>query len=211
MDYEKTNGAFIKHLKLAHDFFTYEDYFYATHPLEVCCICGVNRKKFIGNVQKDICSNKDCGIKKISIATSNYQKTNTNHNFSKKESREKVKQKQSFNKEHKIGYLYSTKHKERTSIFFTELNKINNPMKKESNKRKMKERKTGVALSDDHKSKISIGLTRFLENLTPEEFNLRMVNTSKIVDGEDFLKYLQSKPINITKMERISEIFGLAW
>ena len=193
--HDEKSGSLFKHIRNKHDLVSKSEYYYMTHDSDLCIVCKVENKEVRtwGFEKSDTCENKIC----IKISSNNKKRNaqinlyeNGKGTFQKTEVREKAKA--VMKQQYLDGTAYCLREDvkkelgERTTI----RNLSNNPMKNKDIALRASIAKTGVPQSASHRASIGIGLSKYLSNLSDDEFSARMLNTQgslTISIGENIL------------------------
>jgi hypothetical protein len=208
-------GVFATHIKKVHGITSYEDYYYMFNKEDLCVICNTRRKKFLGRKQQETCNSKECGKKRISNGVKKYQTSLVELGLNNlQQESTKINKRLKMEEMCRNGELWrqSDEGRKSSSDHFTKMNKENNPMWKDENRKNMSLRKKGIPLSEPHKNSISKGLSKYLESLSDEEFEERMRNTYNRncdIDEELIINKIMSRPSNDVLMNQFYKNFNL--
>lgn len=201
---EKT-GKFLKHIQKNHTIENKSIYYYMSHDNDVCKICKVENKQIRSwNYEKyDTCENKICKTINSNNKKRNGQINlykNGNGNFQNQNIIDKSKATRHQQYLDGTAYYQQAEVRSALSIKTTHRNLTNNPMKNKDTALKVSLSKTGVAQSASHRANIGAGLSKYLSNLSDDDFNRRMANTQKITDTDVAENILDKKTsINLNR------------
>ena len=182
--HDEKSGSFFKHIRNKHKIVSKSEYYYMTHDSDLCDVCKLENKEIrTWSFEKyDTCESKKC-----KTINSNTKKRNGqinlykhgNGNFQKIEVSEKSKLVMKQQYLDGTAYCQRDEVKRDLSLKTTLRNLANNPMKNKETALKVSIIKTGIPQSVSHRENISIGLSKYLNNLSDVEFNARMLNTQR--------------------------------
>lgn len=197
-EYCTQSGAMLKHINKAHNIKDVGDYYYTSNKADFCVVCGIKNKR-IKNWMFDkykTCEDKICIRTNANSIIGEKQRTlaiSGKHNSQSIEAREKARnrQLQSFSNGTHVSQCID--HLEKLSTATTKRNLEKNPMHDKINVEKMSKSSMGKVLTQEHRDKISKGLSAYLSSLSEEEFTKRMRNTeniSTIADNTDYYPHV---------------------
>jgi len=184
------SGTFTKHIKNKHNL-DKQEYYYLFHKKTECSICGENREVKTWKFDLlETCPSKDCKEtnRRNKISKSQLQKTKDGtHQFQNKKLREQlsVNLREKAKKGEHPFQDKDTREKALSNMKKTFL--LTNPMKKDEVRLKLSKAHKGKKLSMEHKEAISIGLSKYLSNLSDDAFYARMINSEYQVTPIDMI------------------------